>query len=215
MAFCTWTLLNELWDALGTWSDEDNNGAVSSISPAGQLYLDCRALSATGYAARTKDIGTIGTGNYTVYMRFKGDVWDGLQNTNFDGIKLYVQAGDQALAIIIGNQVDGSTNGVWVLDASSYVKAVTKTWDNNWHTIRFDVHNSQTDVDIYIDDEESPSATDVDCSYAAGTDGVVGIYGFGTQAGNGEYHIDYIKINSGNCDPTEEIGGFFASMVLQ
>ena len=215
MAFCTWTLLNELWDALGTWSDEDNNGAVSSISPAGQLYYDCRAMSALGSAKRSKDIGTIGTGDYTAYIRFKGDVWDGNQSTNTDGIKLYIQAGDQALVVIIGNQVDGTNNGIWVYDGAAYNRVVTKTWDNGWHTIRLDVHNSQTDVDIYVDDEESPSVTDADCSLATGVDGVVTLWGYGTVAGNGEYHIDYIKINSGNCDPTEEIGGFFASMVLQ
>ncbi|GAG87720.1 unnamed protein product, partial [marine sediment metagenome] len=66
MAICDWTLLNEPWNALGTWADGDTNGGVSSIDPAGQLYCDCRALTVDGSKAqRGKDIGTIGDGDYT------------------------------------------------------------------------------------------------------------------------------------------------------
>ena len=202
MTVCDWTLLNELWDALGTWADGDSQNSESSISPAGQLYLDCRALTVNGARAnRSKDIGTIGAGDYTVYMRFKGDVWDGLQSTNQDGIKLFIQAGTNAFLLLIANQADGSTDGIWVFNGAAYVKVVTKTWDNGWHTIRLDIHNSQTDMDIYIDDEISPSATDADITFATTTDGVINIYGYGTIAGNGEYHIDYLKINAGLCTP--------------
>ncbi len=204
MTICDWTLLEELWDAMGTWADGDAAGAVSSISPAGQLYLDCRANDNPGAAKRSKDIGTIGNGDYTIYIRFKGDVWDGNQDLANDGFKLWIEAGTNAFICIIGNQADGSTDGIWVFDGVGYNKVVTKTWDNGWHTIRIDVHNSQTDADIYIDDESSPSATDADCSYATPTgDGNVLLHGYGTVAGNGEYHIDYTKINAGLCDPTE------------
>ena len=204
MAICTWGLLEEDWDALGTWTDGDTNGAASSISPAGQLYLDCRALTGTGVAQRSKDIGTIGDGNYTVYIRFKGDVWDGAGSLGDDGLKFGINANTFDMWIIIGNQCDGSTDGIWVYDGASYVKAVTKTWDNDWHTIKIDVHNGQTDADIYVDDESSPSATDADCTYdSAAADGLVYIFGWGTTVGNGEYHVDYIKINSGNCNLTE------------
>ncbi|HEC64382.1 MAG TPA: hypothetical protein ENI23_03725, partial [bacterium] len=207
MTICTWTLLEENWDALGGWADNDILGAVSSISPAGQLYLDCRALSASGFAARSKDFGTIGTGDYTAYMRFSGDVWDGVGSEGSMGLRLEIDAQTNKLLVIIANNYTsgGGTDGIWVFDGASYVKVVTKTWDTNFHTIRFDVHNSQTDVDIYVDDEGSPSATDADCSLATTTDGFTQIIGFGTVAGNGEYHIDYIKINAGNCDPTEGV----------
>lgn len=213
MAICTWTLLNEPWDALGAWADGDTNGAVSSISPAGELYLDCRAMSDNGLANRGKDIGTMGDGDYTVYMRFKGDVWDGVgEASSNNGIKLYIQGQTQALLLAIANQGIDTTDGIWVYDGAAWVKVITKTWDNNFHTIRLDVHNSQTDVDIYVDDEGSPSATDADCSRDTITDGEVGIYGYGTVAGDGEYHIDYIKINAGNCDPNEF---FFAKEINQ
>jgi len=201
---CDWTLLEELWSALGSWTDGDINGAVSSISPAGQLYLDCRAMTDPGVAARNKDIGTIGTGDYTVYIRFKGDVWDKQSPGNF-GITLYICGNTNNLHINIGH--DNGDKGVFVRSAAGWVKVVTKTWDNDWHTIRLDVHNSQTDVDIYVDDEESPSATDAACDQAAiDDDGAVFVIGQGSVAGNGEYHIDFIKINSGLCDPTESGG---------
>ena len=204
MAICTWGLLNEEWNSVTGWTDNDINGAVSSISPVGQLYLDCRAVTVDGSRARrTQDVGTFGTGNLTVYMRFKGDVWDDNSTVSQSGLKPEISAGTNRLVVVIGNQCDGSTDGVWVLDnAGAYQKVITKTWDNNWHTIQFDIHNSQTDVDIYIDD--SLEATDADMAYSATTDGEVTISGYGTVTGNGEYHVDYIKINSGLCDPTEK-----------
>lgn len=212
MTVCIWDLLNELWDALGTWIDGDTNGAVSSISPAGQLYHDCRSMTGNGESVRSKDIGALGDGNYTVYIRFKGDVWDGTGVVGNSGIYFAFNGATYRCIVVIGNQCDGSTDGVWVYDGSSYVKAVTKTWDNDWHTIRLDVHNGQTDVDIYIDDESSPSKTDADCTFGTGNDGDVVVVGRGTVAGNGEYHIDYIKINDGLCNPIEEAllgGGMF------
>ncbi|GAF84228.1 unnamed protein product, partial [marine sediment metagenome] len=103
MAICDWTLLNELWNALGTWADGDTNGAVSSISPAGELYLDCRALSDTGIAYRNKDIGGIAA-DYTFYLRFKGDVWDGEgEGSSGNGIKIVIDGASQRLQFFIAN----------------------------------------------------------------------------------------------------------------
>lgn len=203
MTVCTWTVLEELWDALGSWADGDTNGAVSSISPAGQLYLDCRAMSANGFASRTQDIGTVGTGDYTLYVRFKGDVWDGQQDASNDGIKVGIQAGTNRVLFFIANQGDGSNDGIWLYDGAQYNRILTNTWDTNWHTLRLDVHNSQTDADVYLDDAASPFIEDADCSWATTTDGLFTMNGYGTVAGNGEYHIDYLKINAGLCDPTD------------
>ena len=203
MAECTWGLLEQDWDSTTGWTDGDSNGGVSSISPAGQLYLNCKSLTSAGEAMRYKDIGSI-SDNYTSYIKFKGDTWDKKSNS-WTGIALLINGGSYDCWVVIGNNhgsggADG--DGIWINNGDSWVKVVTKTWDNDWHTIRFDVHNSQTDVDVYVDDESSPSATDADCSYDTGWDnGLVYIYGLGSVAGNGEYHIDYIKINSGNCDP--------------
>jgi len=209
MAICLWALLEEPWDGLGTWTDSDNAGAVSSIDPAGELYLDCRAMTGNGYARRIKDIGTIGTGDYTVYIRFKGDVWDGQGTAGAHGLRFITDAGTSGLVLLIANDYtdDGGTDGIWIFDGASYVKVLTKTWDTGWHTIRIDVHNSQTDADIYIDDETTPSVTDADCSHVTSNDGDVYVDGYGTVAGNGEYHIDYIKINAGICDPTATAAG--------
>ena len=105
------------------------------------------------------------------------------------------------------------SNGVYVFDGSSFIQVITKTWDNDWHTIRIDVHNGQTDADIYIDDEESPSATDSDCSFVTTTDGRVQVLGEGSVAGNGEYHIDYIKINNGICTPESLVDNWTSAQI--
>jgi len=188
-------ILEEDWDALGSWTDGDINGAVSSISPAGQLYLDCRAMTAIGWAERLKDIGTIGTGNYYIEIRFKGDVWDYYDAIN-RGIRMVPQAGINQVFMYIGNGfVDG--DGIRVYDGAAFNLVYEHTWDTNWHTIVFFVHNNQTDMDIWVDKDprtEGADVTDADCSYATETDGLISVRGNGNPDGNGEYHTDYIYI---------------------
>jgi hypothetical protein len=101
MAVCTWDLLEENWNALGTWSDDDVGG-ISEISPAGQLYLDCYPSVNGDAAIRSKNIGSI-SGNYTVYMRFKGDRWS--VRPSDQGIRLLIDGGSQRLYVMIGNDV--------------------------------------------------------------------------------------------------------------
>ena len=59
-----------------------------------------------GKANRYKDIGTIGIGNYTVYMKFKGDVWDGTGGIATSGIRLIIVAATYDIYCLRGNQVD-------------------------------------------------------------------------------------------------------------
>ena len=201
MAYINPDLLEENWDALGDWADNDTNGAESSISPAGQLYLDCRAMTAIGWAQRYKDIGTIGTGNFWVEMRFKGDVWDTYAPTA-PGISLpSVQGETGAISGFLGNNhTDG--DGIWLYDSVGevYVKVLTKTWDTNWHTIVYHIHNNQSDVDIWVDKDpatEAADATDAASDLRQSlADGSVYVTGYGTVAGNGEYHIDYLYIGT-------------------
>jgi len=200
MAYINPDLLQEDWDALGTWDDGDAGGGVSDISPAGQLYLDCRAVDPTGRAYRSKDFGTIGTGDYYIELRFSGDVWDNTADISESGIQLNVQAETKQLLTYIGNDLDGSTDGIWVMDSGgTKTKVLTKTWDTSFHVITFFVHNSQTDVDIWIDTDpatEAADVTDADCSHATATDGFTAISGRGSAAGNGEYHIDYLYVGT-------------------
>ncbi len=198
MAYINPNILQEDWDALGTWADQDTADGVSSISPAGQLYLDDRALTGNGKAQRGKDLGTIGTGDYYIELRFKGDVWDGTGSVTDSGIQLTVSAGTNRAQIHIGNQMDGSNDGIWIVGSGGRIRIDTTTWDNNFHTIVFFIHNSQTDVDIWIDKDPSGAAdyTDVDIDDAGGSDGEVFLSGRGTVAGDGEYHIDYTYIGT-------------------
>ena len=77
MAYINPNILQEDWNALGTWIDNPNDGGVSEIDPAGQLHLDCLTMTGNGFAERNKDFGTIGTGDYWVEIRFIGDAWGG------------------------------------------------------------------------------------------------------------------------------------------
>ena len=196
MAYVNPTILEEDWGDLVGWVDGDTNGGVSEIDPAGQLHLDLRAVSSTGQANRGKDIGTIDTGDYYIEYKFKGNPWDGHATASVNrGIGINVQAGTNWLIPrIMNGHTDG--DGIWVYDGATYNKVLAKTWDNEWHTIVFYVHNSQTDVDIWVDKHPSETAdvTDADCSHAKVTDGLVGVTGYGSTDGDGEYHIDYLYI---------------------
>jgi hypothetical protein len=197
MAYINPDLIQEDFDNLTGWTDNDTNGAQASISPAGQVYLDCTAMSGNGTAEQYKDLGTIGTGDFYVEIRFSGDVWDGY-DTPQQGIGLSVQGTTNRLTTFIGNSYTGG-DGILVFDGAAYNQALVKTWDNDWHTIIFYIHNEQTDVDIWVDKDPSTEAadvTDADCSYGAATDGAVQINGYGTVEGNGEYHIDYVYVGT-------------------
>jgi len=187
-------ILQEDWDALGDWVDEDGYGGVSSISPAGQLYFDCRVVDEEGYAARSKEV-TIGTGDYYIEIRFKGDVWDNYTNS---ALVTEVRAETNRIWLSIGNGMDAG-DGIIIFDGVNYNRVYSHTWDNNWHTIVFYVHNSQTDVDIWIDKDpvtEEADVTDADCSSATLGEESVKELGYGTENRKGEYHIDYLYIGS-------------------
>jgi len=201
MAYINPDILQEDWDDLTDWTDGDTNGAVSEIDPAGQLYLDDRALTDNGRTKRSKNIGSIGSGDYYVEIRFKGDKWDGYGTVDFGMNFLHESGRPKRLNFAIGNGfTDPSGDGIIVFGSNGVGHLVyAHTWDNNWHTIVFFVHNSGTDVDIWIDKDpatEPADITDADCDYVGGTDGNVNVRGFGTPAGDGEYHIDYWYIGT-------------------
>lgn len=184
-------LLAEEWDALGSWSDFSSNGGVSSISPAGQLYLDCRSLTDTGYAGRSIDFGSIGSGDYWAKIRFKGDVWDS-RSPIASGFFLALNGVTYESYFIWGINDAIHGDGIWLYDGADYQKIYAHTWDNNWHTLLIHIHNSQTDMDIWVDDVKR--VTDAVCTSGAGNDGAVYLRAYGSVAGNGEYHVDYLYI---------------------
>jgi len=187
------------WDNLTGWIDGDTNGAVSQIDPGGQLSYDLRGATSGATAARWKDIGTIGSGDYYCEIRFIGNPWDG-RDVNYRGIRVLIDAGTQRLYIHIANDRSAAGDGIWVNDGASDVKVLTKTWDNNWHTIVLFIHNNQTDCDIWVDKDpetESADVTDADCSdETVEADGFVALYGEGSPDGNGEYHIGFTYLGS-------------------
>lgn len=192
-------LLEENWDIFDGWADDSINGGISEIDPAGELHLDCTGLTDDGYARRIQDIGEIGAGDYYVEFRFKGDTWDGwagIWNGEVRGIQAFTNGPTYALYCWIGNDfTDG--DGIYLHDGAAYHLVYEHTWDDNWHTVVFYVHNSQTDVDIWVDKDprtEAADATDGDCSFGTSGDGLVRVQGIGSLAGDGEYHVDCLYI---------------------
>lgn len=190
-------LFEEDWDALGTWEDLDTNDGVSEIDPAGQLHLDCISVSADGSARRKLDFGAIGDGDYYVEVKFKADTWDGYGTSLDRGIRVQAGGATNYISAFFQNGANDG-DGIIIYDGAAFNLVYEHTWDNDWHTVVFFVHNSQTDVDIWVDKSPSEAAdvTDADCSWALIRDGQVDSAGYGTVAGNGEYHIDYMYIGT-------------------
>ena len=177
-----WDLLEENFNDLTDWTDNDAGDAVSEISPAGYLHQ----IATGGWVPSiTQDIGTIGTGDYTVEMRVK------LLNITASQNRLDVNAGTSWLA------VDIEHDGIRIYDGAA-MHHTDYTWDTDiYNTIRYIVHNSQTDVDVYINGVLE--ITDADCSATAGTDGVVAL---SERDANNEWSIDYLYIGAGQIEPS-------------
>ena len=204
MAFINPDILEEDWDALTGWADGDTAGAISRINPAGEFELNCVSMSGDGLAKRSKDFGSIGSGNYYVEIRFKGDTWDGFGGSLSFGLAYILEGGTgnkYEFDVRIGSRSDAGVGIDIRAGDTNYVRIDATEWGNTWHTIVFFIHNGQTDCDIWIDKDprtEGADYTDVDCAFTEGTgvDGTVRITGFGSVAGNGLYHNDYLYIGS-------------------
>ncbi len=188
------------WDNLTGWTDGDTNGAVSDINPAGKLRLDITSASADAAAVRYKDLGSIGTDDYYVEIKISADTWDNqVADANDGGIKLEIGAGTNRINIFIGNNFTEG-DGILLHDGASKVKVLSKTWNTEQdYVIVLHIHNSQTDMDIWVDKDprtEVADVVDADCSLSGGTDGMIFVIGYGSVAGDGLYRSDYFYVGS-------------------
>ena len=210
MSYINPNLLQQDWDNTTGWTGGASSGATVSISPAGQLFLDFSGATNLAAASESKDIGTIGTGNYYVEMRFKGDKWDGY-NQATHGVSIFLQAGTHPIFVAVGNGFSTPTgDGVVVRDsAEAYQLVISKTWDNNWHTIVLFIHNNQDDMDIWIDKNpstEAANATDVSTgSTKYVDDGYMTVGGRGANTIQGSYHIDYNYVGTELIPPSVSV----------
>jgi len=177
-----WDLLEENFNDLTDWADGDTSDGVSQISPAG--YLD-QAVGAAGQAKIDQDIGTIGTGDYTVEFRVKPILLPTTQNV------ILVEAQTKSVYLQM------LSDGFEVYDGGQFNKT-NYAWDSGtYYVVRYIVHNSQTDMDVYING--SLEATDVDCSRTTALDGLVQI---SLHDANCHWSIDYLYMGAGQQVPS-------------
>lgn len=196
-AYLTADIYSQPFDTLTGWSDASWNGCVASISPPGYLYFDANSMTGNGACELEKDFGTIGSIDYYIEYDFWGDIFDGYGDSSF-GLQGIVQGETNRLKFIISNGfVSPTGSGILIYDGTSFT-LYSHTWNTDEHTIVFYVHNSQTDVDIWIDKDPSgfPDISDLDASWTSTTDGDIQLDAYGTPAGNGDYHVNYLLISS-------------------
>ena len=178
-----WDLLEENFNDLTDWADGDTSDGVSQISPAG--YLDQAVGASAGQAKIEQDIGTIGTGDFTFEFKIKPILLPDVQNW------LQIKGATSHIAL------EMLSDGFQVHDGAQYNKT-SYAWDTGtYYTIRCIVHNSQTDMDVYIDGTKE--ATDVDCSLASSQDGFVM---FSMNDANCHWSVDYLYIGAGQQVPS-------------
>lgn len=185
-----WDRIEDDFDDLTDWTDNDWNGGVSEISPAGQLHQDSNG---TGGGARIqRDIGDL-SGDYTIEFKVK---FDSITASATDWIGVFAVGDTNQLLIHF------DYNQMKIFDGASYNQVISQTWatDGTWYTIRVIVHNSQTDADVYLDGELQTS--DADCSYSGGTEGEVQILTNPNANKDTETHWDYFYMGAGQQVPS-------------
>ena len=187
-----WDLLEENFNDLTDWTDSDGGSAVSEISPAGQLHQSSPTTS--DYARIRQDIGTIGSGDFTIFTRFKIDT-NGLTNTS--AARWIIEGATNWVGLYFNN------TRAEIYSGSGYNTVITQTWDKDtWYTVRMIVHNSQTDVDVYLDEDLKTSDADCTAGHYMG-DGTVEILQNGNLLGTGQVlHMDYFYIGAGQQVPS-------------
>jgi len=184
------------FDDLDDWDEITANGSVVEIDPAGQLHLDGMNMTSAGNAKISQVISDWGTGDYWIELYFKID-----DNGGVSGIRMVAEGGTNRVITYFQNGRVDWTDGITVYDGVNYENAWEHTWDTNWHTFKAYIHNSQTDMDIYIDDDLKVSDVSVNASKISA--GRIQLYGYGSDTDAGEYHIDYYYIGSEEIEEQE------------
>ncbi len=183
-------VLDEPFDNLNNWTD-GSIGGTFEISPAGYLH---QMVSAGTSAKQFQNIGTIGSGDYTVEFRYRNDAPG--NGNQF----ITINAGAEQLYLWFGNgSFLKSFNGSWQT-------LITQDFTDDYHVVRLMVHTNQAKCHAYFDGVLQN--LDVACGNTTGTDGVVDLF---VGNGGGECHMDYIKIydgeeSNGEPDPIPEPG---------
>ena len=185
-----WDIYTEDFADLTDWTDGDVNDGVSEISPAGELHQ--KNTLTTGIGWLTQDIGTIGSGDYTFEIKFKFDVVPAAYYSDM----LDIDAGTNKIRLAFHE------GAVQCYTGAAYTNLFAYTWvADTWYVIRGIIHESQTDIDTYLDGVSK--STNIACAYSTGTDGMVtiGANAFAAVAGC-EWSIDYLYIGAGQQVPS-------------
>jgi len=188
-----WGIYEEDFADLTDWTDGDTGGAVSEISPAGQLHQVNTTSNVSARIYQTLGTGP-GTGDYTFEVKFK-----------FDTVP--AAGGQPAHQIDIGGttcclRLQFYPASVKCYNNSAYVDIFEYTWVvDTWYVLRGIVHESQTDIDAYLDGVSK--ATDFGCGWVNSNDGFLDISANYNGAIAGcEWHVDYIYIGAGQQVPS-------------
>jgi hypothetical protein len=188
-----WDLLNEDCADISDWTDNDTGDGVSSQETfdSKSCFKFLKPTADGNYASRFIDIGSF-SGNYTLeFMIYLDNIGVMESGGDYNGVQIQARGPTYRLAVNIG------TNGLSVRDSTQWnlISGISIVQDE-WHKYRFEVHNSQTDVDIYIDD--ILKTIDADCSLATtGSDGRVYYWAISDSLPNVLTYVDWVKADTG------------------
>ena len=198
-----WDLLNEDCAVITDWTDNDTGDGVSSqiTFDSKETFKFLKPTADTNDASRYRSI-TFAEIDYTMeWMFYFDNIGTQESGGNYDGVQIQSRGATNRLAVNIG------TDGLYVNDGTSWnlVSGISIVQDA-WHKFRFEVHNSQTDVDIYIDDVLM--ASDVDCSnpIATAAPNIVVFFVVATTVADTLVYTDFIRADTGVGNVFNDIG---------
>lgn len=185
------SIYEDNFSSISSWTDDDSGGGESS-----QVTFDSRSCmkldtggSASGYAARVKDVGTFGNNNVFSFYSYIDSI--GL-TTAYEAFTFIASNGSYQL--MVGFYSDNvrvhSTYGAYYTDIGNYVV------QDSWQEWTFVVTGpSDYKVDVYLNRILKNSS--VDCrSTTVSSNGTVRFSTYATTANNRIVYVDWFKAGS-------------------
>lgn len=170
--------LDQNWDGLSGWTTT-GSGTIE-VNPAGQLHMG----DVTGTTSTiTKDNLFIPL-QYTYEFRGKVDDFAPLgPSSNYSSMSTEIYDGTYRLSLAI------ESDGIYVMQGTSWVKVKSMTMDNDWHVWRVTMLNGN--ASIYMDG--ILQATSSTRALSSSTQKIVHFIQ-GSSANSAESHIDYTRL---------------------
>ena len=201
-----WDFLEDDCSDISGWTDHDQGGGVSEVSPAGQFRFDTNNSDATnGHAHRY-----IGVGSLPALVSVEFKLYHDLIGLESVSDQFLVSLSDSATVLVLAFCSDGA----FIYGSGGYQEIGTDLVKSGvaaeWQTWRFVINFTAQTADIYLDDsthnwEKVATGQAFVTTGDSPANGKLTLEQLGYGTDNMVTHVDYVKIMTGAPLPTQEL----------